>query len=117
MQRKEFEQGFVSNIMACRKTSLEYEHWIGNSGISFLKSLGMDKKYFVLDFGCRRGIYTIPAAMVVGDEGRVYAVDKDRTALDTLMKTADELGLDNRFTQMRNWSIVPNDSYQLQLLP
>jgi len=81
--------------MTYRKTSLEYEQWIGNSGIAFLQSIGMDKKYIVLDFGCRRGTYTIPAAMVVGNDGQVYAADKDRTALDTLMKTAEELDLEN----------------------
>ena len=77
------------------KTSLEYEQWIDSSGISFLQSLGMDEKYFVLDFGCRHGTYTIPAAKVVGNKGRVYAIDKDISALDTLMNTAEELGLEN----------------------
>jgi len=77
------------------KISFEYEQWIGSLGITFLQSLGMNKKYFVLDFGCRHGTYTIPAAKVVGNDGWVYAIDKDISALDKLMKTADELGLEN----------------------
>jgi len=77
------------------KIPSEYEQWIDDSGMTFLQNLGMNTKYFVLDFGCRHGTYTIPAAKVVGNDGRVYAVDKDISALDTLMKTADELGLEN----------------------
>jgi len=77
------------------KTPSEYEQWIDSSGLTFLQSLGINTNNFVLDFGCRHGTYTIPAAKVVGNDGRVYAVDKDLSALDTLMKTADELGLEN----------------------
>ena len=40
----------------------------------------------MLDFGCGYGIYTIPVAEIVGEQGRVYALDKDKEALDTLMQ-------------------------------
>ena len=49
----------------------------------------------VLDFGCGRGNYAIPAAQVVGDLGRVYALDKNTRALDELMRRAAARGLDN----------------------
>jgi ubiquinone/menaquinone biosynthesis C-methylase UbiE len=77
------------------KIPSEYEQWIDSLGIIFLQSLGMNKNCIVLDFGCRHGTYAIPAAKVVGNDGRVYVIDKDMSALNALMKTADELGLKN----------------------
>ena len=49
----------------------------------------------VLDFGCRVGHYTIPAAKVVGDEGIVYAVDKEWQALNELQRKAIAYNLTN----------------------
>ena len=49
----------------------------------------------MLDFGCGYGIYTIPAAKIVGEQGRVYALDKDKDALDDLMRKAESAGLRN----------------------
>ena len=31
-----------------------------------------------MDFGCGSGNYTIPAALIVGREGKVYALNKER---------------------------------------
>ncbi len=49
----------------------------------------------MLDFGCRVGHYTIPAAKVVGNKGIVYAVDKEQQALDELRQKATDLNLKN----------------------
>ena len=49
----------------------------------------------VLDFGCGSGTYTIPAAKIVDEEGIVYALDKDKKALDELMQKAESAGLGN----------------------
>ena len=49
----------------------------------------------VLDFGARVGNYTIPAAIVVGERGLVYAVDKEKSVLDELNQKAISLGLKN----------------------
>ena len=51
-----------------------------------LKRIGIRKGQTVLDFGCGSGTYTIPAAKIVGQQGRVYALDQDKEALDELMK-------------------------------
>jgi len=48
-----------------------------------------------LDFGCGSGTYTIPAAKIVGEQGKVYALDKDKEALDELMQKAESTGLRN----------------------
>jgi len=63
--------------------------------IEVLERIGIRKGQAVLDFGCGYGIYTIPVAKIVGEQGRVYALDKDKEALDTLMQKAGSEGLIN----------------------
>lgn len=60
-----------------------------------LKTAGILKGYTVLDFGCHKGNYTIPAAEIVGKDGTVYAVDKYAENLEEVMKRAERAGLRN----------------------
>ena len=71
------------------------EDWEREKGVKFLKKIGMKPGQKVLDFGARVGNYTIPAAIVVGERGLVYAVDKEKSALDELTHKAASLGLRN----------------------
>jgi ubiquinone/menaquinone biosynthesis C-methylase UbiE len=48
-----------------------------------------------VDFGCRVGHYSIPAARLVGRAGQVYAIDKDRHSLSRLAEKVGRLGLTN----------------------
>jgi len=48
-----------------------------------------------LDFGCGSGNYAIPAAEIVGAEGTIYALDKNRGPLDELMRKAEAKGFTN----------------------
>ena len=73
----------------------EVKKWIEEDGQNFLKEIGINKDYTILDFGCNVGHYTIPVAKVVGKESKVYAVDKDSKALTQLMQTAKSEGLEN----------------------
>ena len=50
----------------------------------------------VVDLGCGPGYYTLPLARMVGDEGRVIAVDVQQEMLSTLRERAEEAGLANR---------------------
>lgn len=75
--------------------SNDMDKWIDSEGMKFLKNIGMRKDQFVLDFGCGHGTYTLPASLVVGEKGRIYAVDKNTESLDELMHKARERGLDN----------------------
>ena len=68
---------------------------IESLAIKVLKRIGIRRGQTVLDFGCGYGIYTIPVAKIVGAQGRVYALDKDKEALDTLMQKAGSAGLIN----------------------
>jgi ubiquinone/menaquinone biosynthesis C-methylase UbiE len=63
--------------------------------IEVLERIGIRRGQTVLDFGCGYGTYTIPAAKIVGAQGRVYALDKDKEALDELMQKAGSAGLKN----------------------
>jgi ubiquinone/menaquinone biosynthesis C-methylase UbiE len=48
-----------------------------------------------MDIGCGYGFFAIPAAELVGEKGRVYAVDIDDSAIDRLKRKAAEKGLRN----------------------
>jgi ubiquinone/menaquinone biosynthesis C-methylase UbiE len=63
--------------------------------IQLLKDVGIEAGQVVLDFGCGSGTYTVPAARIVGDKGKVYALDKDSEVLNKLMQRAQSVGLNN----------------------
>ena len=63
--------------------------------IELLRQVGIHGGQTVLDFGCGYGAYTIPVAEIIGEQGIVYALDKDRGALDELMRKAESAGLKN----------------------
>ena len=75
--------------------STDVHHWIDYKGGIFLKTIGIQRDQRVLDFGSRYGIYSIPAAKLVGKRGMIYVVDKNKKYLDTLLSTAKKNGLDN----------------------
>jgi len=68
---------------------------IESRAIEVLERIGIMRGQAVLDFGCGYGAYTIPVARIVGAQGRVYALDKDKEALDALMRKAGSAGLKN----------------------
>jgi ubiquinone/menaquinone biosynthesis C-methylase UbiE len=69
--------------------------WYGSLGVEFLSGIGIDTGHTVVDFGSRIGHYSIPAAIATGANGKVYAIDKDRSALEALKSKADGLGISN----------------------
>ena len=71
------------------------KNWEIKDGIAFLRCIGVKAADKVLDFGCRVGHYSIPAAFAVGNIGRVYAVDKLQQPLNKLNEKANRLGLKN----------------------
>lgn len=73
----------------------DVQHWINVAGIKYLEELGLKTGHVVVDFGCNEGHYSIPAASVVSTEGQVYAIDREKSALDQLQKTALEQKLTN----------------------
>jgi ubiquinone/menaquinone biosynthesis C-methylase UbiE len=73
----------------------EIKKWERQEGVKFLRRIGLCANQAVLDFGCRVGHYTIPAARIVGDNGAVYAVDKEQKALSELQQKVKAHNLNN----------------------
>lgn len=73
----------------------DVEIWLKKDGEEFLKAIGVEKGQIVLDFGCGEGHYSIPAAKVVGERGRIYALDKDKQALNQLIKLIKNINIKN----------------------
>ena len=71
------------------------ERWETCDGVDFLGWLGLNPGDRVVDFGCRVGHYTIPAAFAVGVSGVVYAIDKDSEPVTELMAKARKYRLEN----------------------
>lgn len=94
------------------------ERWERKKGAEFLRKVGIRRNHIVLDFGCRVGHYAIPAAKIVGNEGIVYAVDKEQQALNELQQKAIHLNLKNIKTINTSGQIqidVENDSIDVVL--
>lgn len=75
----------------------DIRRWYQGEGERLLKRVGLRPGDLVLDFGCGSGHYTIPAARIVGKQGIVYALDKNRYLLANLIKEANSMGLTNVF--------------------
>jgi len=87
--------------------------------IRILKRIGIKTGLSVLDFGCGSGTYTIPAAKIVGKQGRVYALDKDKNALDNLMEKATSGGLKNIKKMVTSGELsihLPDESVDVSLI-
>ena len=96
----------------------DIEKWEEQEGVKFLRRIGLQPNQTVLDFGCRVGHYTLPAAKVVGNKGIVYAVDKEQQALNELEQKALHLNLKNIITINTSGRIqidLENDSIDVVL--
>ncbi len=83
---------------------------------SILEEVNIRPGNHVLDFGCGHGSYTFIASESVGDEGKVYAQDVVRLALDMIEKKALKLKLDNISTICSDSSTgIPNESIDVIL--
>ena len=60
-----------------------------------LERSGIKKGQTILDYGCGTGIWTIPMAKIVGEEGKVYALDIHPLAIKSVEKKASKERLSN----------------------
>ncbi|GAG55973.1 unnamed protein product, partial [marine sediment metagenome] len=73
----------------------DIEKWLKEDGEKVLKEIGVKEGQIVLDFGCGSGIYSLPAARIIGSQGKIYALDKNKTELNELMRKAKSKALRN----------------------
>lgn len=60
-----------------------------------LESIGLRPGMVFMDIGCGYGFFTIPAAQIVGEQGKVYGVDVSASSIDRLKREASQKGLKN----------------------
>jgi ubiquinone/menaquinone biosynthesis C-methylase UbiE len=60
-----------------------------------LNEVGIRPGFHILDYGCGPGSYSIAAAELVGNSGKVYALDIHPLALQMVQKAASRRGLGN----------------------
>ncbi|MFW5915561.1 MAG: class I SAM-dependent methyltransferase [Planctomycetota bacterium] len=71
------------------------QKWLENRCEDLMRRVGVSAGMMVLDFGSNAGYYTRNVAKVVGETGKVYALDKNEEALETVACTANEQDLNN----------------------
>ena len=79
-----------------------------------LSEVGIGEGQSILDFGCGSGTYTIPAAKLVGRNGKIYALDVNQGALEKLSRKAEKEGLNNIVTLLSSGDVdIPIDNETL----
>lgn len=63
--------------------------------IKILREVGIAPGMTVLDFGCGPGGFSVAAARLAGPEGRVFAIDINPAALESVKRSAAREGLEN----------------------
>lgn len=60
-----------------------------------LQDIGLTSDNVFVDVGCGDGFFSILAAKIVGEKGKVYSIDADNLAIGKLKEKAKRLGLSN----------------------
>ena len=60
-----------------------------------LREIGLRPGMTFADIGCGQGFFTVPAAKIVGESGKVYASDISETNIQKLREKVDAVGLTN----------------------
>ena len=85
--------------------------------MDLLKEAGVEPGCRVLDYGCGPGSYILPLADLVGDAGKVYALDIHPLALKMVQRVASKRGLKNVETILSSCATgLPDESLELILL-
>ncbi|MFX1571830.1 MAG: class I SAM-dependent methyltransferase [Promethearchaeota archaeon] len=60
------------------------EEWQKSKGEEILREFGIKEDQKILDFGCGSGVYSIIASRIVGNTGKIYALDCEEAPLEEL---------------------------------
>ena len=82
-----------------------------------LKEVGIKPGFQVLDFGCGPGGYILPLAKLVGEPGKIYALDMNPAAILTVKSLALKNKLENFETILSDGATgLPDGSIDVVLL-
>ena len=85
--------------------------------MNILEEVGIKTGFHVLDYGCGPGSYISPVARLVGESGRVYALDVHPLAVRSVEKLASRNRLDNVQTIFSSCQTgLPDESMDVILL-
>jgi ubiquinone/menaquinone biosynthesis C-methylase UbiE len=62
---------------------------------SILTFMGLKEGMNFIDSGCHDGFFSLPAARIVGDRGKIYAIDIDKEALSRLQTKLQQENIKN----------------------
>ena len=69
--------------------------WLEAKGKKVLSQIGIKPEMKVLDFGAREGYFAMPAADIVGSEGKVIAVEQNESSLKNLSENISKNNYSN----------------------
>jgi ubiquinone/menaquinone biosynthesis C-methylase UbiE len=82
-----------------------------------LNEVGIKQGFHVLDYGCGPGGYVLPAHKLVGETGRLYALDVNPLAIKMVKKLVKKKGLKNVETILSGCATgLPSESIDAVLL-
>ncbi len=85
--------------------------------MNILKEVGVKPGFHVLDYGCGPGSYIIPLAELVGESGKVYALDIHPLAIRKVQDIASKKQLSNVETILSDCQTgLPDNSLDVVLL-
>lgn len=84
----------------------EVLEWEKTEAVGTLKECGLLPNMLAMDFGCGYGHYTVPASIVVGESGKVLAIDRDKFAIEEVIKKLGQCNIENVLVLHTNESIL-----------
>lgn len=85
--------------------------------MNILKEVGIKQGFHVLDFGCGPGGYVLSASILVGEKGKVYALDVTPLAVKMVKNLVEKNGLKNVETIISDCATgLPDKSLDVVLL-
>lgn len=85
---------------------MEFREWLADNAFEVLRKVGISQGQTVLDYGCGSGAFTIPCAKIVGEKGKVYALEVRAEALKRVKEQAEGEGLGNVETILADSSML-----------
>jgi ubiquinone/menaquinone biosynthesis C-methylase UbiE len=76
-------------------THEKIKFWEQNCCIELIKLIGVKEGDYLIDFGCGFGHYSFPSSIVVKEQGKIYAIDRNKEILKYIEKVIIEENISN----------------------